>query len=78
MTLLRSDPCEHGDTAPHGIGINARIAGRVDCPGGTLEEVTINYTRAMSAADEAGILENGHNIHGTTIRHIIDAALGGP
>ena len=33
--IVIEEPCEHGEVGPHGIGIQARLIGQVDCPGGS-------------------------------------------
>ena len=52
MTLYRETPCEHGNIDCR----MARNADRIrDCPGGSREEVTIDYDLAYNTAISKGI-----------------------
>lgn len=71
MTLYYETPCDHGDVAPHGIGINARITGRIDCPGGERVPVSIDY----EAAEQAFAEWADHTTPEKAVVRIVDAAL---
>lgn len=74
--------CEHGDIEPHGVGVNARIAGRIDCPGGQRRELVIDYAEAwktLQGRDElrdVGWLPHSPRETELAVRSIVDAALG--
>lgn len=92
QTLWVETPCEHGDVTPHGLGVNARIAGRIDCPGGDRHEASPSELLAAVAGlatepDYEAALQEWLGLHGSkgqapranilVVQRIVDAALAG-
>ena len=67
MTLYRETTCDHGYMVKHPL----HNVFAVGCPGGSREEVTIDYEAALRMARE----ELELNIYEGEARAIVDAAL---